>query len=145
MRSESENLKSIKSMQALERIWNRWRAVATATASVNVNDCSTKMRLYTVYYVSVNCSLYMFRVVTSPIIRSTCNCNYNIWHWSNRLCYLPLSWSSWNCSSGLLDHDQQRSNHHAPTVKPEAPSAVVRSWRCAGRRPKHVEPHINVK
>jgi hypothetical protein len=26
--------------------------------------------------------LYMFRVVTQPIIRSTYNCNY-IWHWSN--------------------------------------------------------------
>jgi hypothetical protein len=25
----------------------------------------------------------------------------------------------------LPDHDQQRSNRHAPTVKPEAPSAVV--------------------
>ena len=25
------------------------------------------------------------------------------------------------------DHDQQRSNHHAPTVKPEAANAVVRS------------------
>jgi hypothetical protein len=25
------------------------------------------------------------------------------------------------------DHDQQRSNRHAPTVKPEASSAVVRS------------------
>jgi len=37
----------------------------------------------------------MFRVVTPPIIRSTYNCNYSIWHWSNRLCYLPLSWSSW--------------------------------------------------
>jgi hypothetical protein len=27
--------------------------------------------------------LYMFRVVTPPIIRSTYNSNYNIWHWSN--------------------------------------------------------------
>jgi len=27
----------------------------------------------------------------------------------------------------LPEHDQQRSNRHAPTVKPEAPSAVVRS------------------
>jgi len=27
----------------------------------------------------------------------------------------------------LADHDQQRSNCHAPTVRPEAPSAVVRS------------------
>jgi len=27
--------------------------------------------------------LYIFRVVTPPIIRSTYNCNYSIWHWSN--------------------------------------------------------------
>jgi hypothetical protein len=27
--------------------------------------------------------LYMFRVVTPPIIRSTYNCNYSIWYWSN--------------------------------------------------------------
>jgi len=27
----------------------------------------------------------------------------------------------------LPDHDQQRSNRHSPTVKPEAPIAVVRS------------------
>ena len=39
--------------------------------------------------------LYMFRVVTPPIIRNTYNCNYGIWHWSNRLCYLPLRWRSW--------------------------------------------------
>jgi hypothetical protein len=30
-------------------------------------------------------------------------------------------------SRGLADHDQQRSNRHAPTVKLEASSAVVRS------------------
>ena len=41
--------------------------------------------------------LYMFRVVIPPIIRSKYNCNYSIWHWSNRLCYLPLWWS-WNCA-----------------------------------------------
>ena len=40
--------------------------------------------------------LYMFRVVTPPIIRSTYDCNHNIWHWSNCLCYLLLSRSSWN-------------------------------------------------
>jgi len=28
---------------------------------------------------------------------------------------------------GLADHDQQRSNRHAPTVELEAPSAFVRS------------------
>jgi hypothetical protein len=37
-------------------------------------------------------------VVNPLIIRSIYNCNYSIWHWSNRLCYLPLLWSSWNNS-----------------------------------------------
>ena len=42
--------------------------------------------------------LYMFRVVSPPIIRSTHNCIYSIWYLSNRSCYLPLLWKSWNCS-----------------------------------------------
>ena len=37
------------------------------------------------------------------------------------------------------------SNRFSPTVKPEAPSTVVRSWWWTGRCPKHSEPHINVK
>ena len=37
----------------------------------------------TVYCISVNCSLDLFRVVTPSIIRSTYDCNYSIWHWSN--------------------------------------------------------------
>ena len=32
--------------------------------------------------------LYMFRVVSPPIIRSAYNCIYNIWYLSNRNCYL---------------------------------------------------------
>ena len=43
------------------------------------------------------------------------------------------------------DHDQQRCYRHAPKVKPEAPSAAVSSWWWAEMRPKHVEPHMNVK
>jgi len=45
----------------------------------------------------------------------------------------------------MPDHDQQRCYCHAPTVKPEAANAVVSTWRWARKRPKHVEPHINVK
>ena len=33
----------------------------------------------------------------------------------------------------------------APTVKLEAANAVVSSWWWAWRRPKHAEPHVNVK
>jgi len=55
---------------------------------------SNKMQRYTVYFV---CKLlYMFRVVLSPIIRSTNNCIYSIWYLSHRYCYLPLSWKGWN-------------------------------------------------
>jgi len=51
----------------------------------------------TIYSLLYFCKLlYMFRVVTPHIIRSTYNCNYSIWLWSNRLCYLPLWWRSWN-------------------------------------------------
>jgi hypothetical protein len=35
--------------------------------------------------------LYMFRVVTPPIIRSEYNFIYSIWYLSYRYCYLPLS------------------------------------------------------
>ena len=52
----------------------------------------------TIYSLLYFCKLlYMFRSVTPPIIRSTYNCNHNIWHCSNRRCYLPLLWSS--CST----------------------------------------------
>jgi hypothetical protein len=40
--------------------------------------------------------LYMFRVVSPPIIRSTHNCIYSIWYLLNRYCYLSLLWLSWN-------------------------------------------------
>ena len=49
--------------------------------------------------------LYTFRVVSPPIIRSTYNFIYSIWHLSNRNCYLSLSWRSWNCkqaNSGIV-------------------------------------------
>ena len=49
--------------------------------------------------------LYMFRVVSPPIIRSTHNCIYGIWYLLNRYCYLPLLWMSWNwfeCDVGIV-------------------------------------------
>jgi len=56
----------------------------------------------TIYSLIYFCKLlYTLRVVTPPIIRSTFNCNYIIWHWPNRPCYLPLPWSSWNIEKSL--------------------------------------------
>ena len=54
---------------------------------------SNKMQRYTLYFWKL---LYMFRVVSPPIIRSTYNCVSSIWYLSKRDCYLPLSWKSWN-------------------------------------------------
>ena len=39
--------------------------------------CNTKQ---SIYYSAI--SLYMFRVPTTPNIRSTQNCNYSLWYWS---------------------------------------------------------------
>jgi hypothetical protein len=94
----------------------------------------------TIYsFISVNCSLYMFRVVTPPIIRSTYNCNHSIWHWSNRLCYRPLSWSSWN---GVAVPAAPRQWKVAETVWPVTNDVIKiicapdDGWSC---NPKHVE------
>jgi len=62
------------------------------------------MQRYTVYFIWK--LLYMFRVVPPPTIRNACNCIYSIWYLSDRYCYLPLSWKSWNwfeCAVGGVD------------------------------------------
>ena len=43
------------------------------------------------------------------------------------------------------DHDQQHGYYHAPTVKPEAATAVVELLMMGRRCLKHVELYINVK
>ena len=51
---------------------------------------------------------------------------FTVGEWRLERCW---SWSGgWSVvGRGPPDHDQQRSNRHAPTVKSEVPSAVVRS------------------
>jgi hypothetical protein len=69
------------------------------TSGFSVNNCPTRCDCIRLLYF---CKLlYMFRVVTPPIIRNTYNCNCSIWYWSNRLCYLLLWWRSWNGRDGL--------------------------------------------
>ena len=52
-----------------------------------MNHCqllSNKMRLYTVYYISANCST-CFGWYLHPSSGAHVNFNYSIWHWSNRI------------------------------------------------------------
>ena len=72
---------------------------------------SDTMQHYTVYFIWK--LLYMFPVVTPPIIRSAYNCIYSIWYLSHRYCYLPLSWKSWNwieCAGGWHTPPTAHSN-----------------------------------
>jgi len=84
--------------------------------------------------------LNMFRAPLCPS-SGAYNCTRSLWfyHWSMAVGTLLVV--IWQVNYNLPDHDQQGSNRHAPTVKPEAPSEVVRSWWWAERCLKHGEPH----
>jgi len=57
-----------------------------------INGCPTRCNTKQSIYYSAS-SLYMFQVSTTPIIRSTQNCNYSLRYWSYFLCsYLPPTW-----------------------------------------------------
>ena len=47
----------------------------------------------TVFYISANCSK-CFGCYLHPSSGAHVDCNYSIWHWSNRICYRSLSWRS---------------------------------------------------
>jgi hypothetical protein len=62
--------------------------------------------------------LYMFRVVSPPIIRSAYNYVFSIWYLSHRYCYLPLSKKSWNrseCAVGGVRYNNLRHTQHTQT------------------------------
>ena len=63
------------------------------------------MRLYTVLLYFCR-QLYMFRMIPHPSSGARVNCNYSIWHWSIRICYLPLTWRSRNSVPTRWDYIQ---------------------------------------
>ena len=54
---------------------------------IYINNCPTRCNTKQSIYCSAS-SLYMFRVSTTPIIRSTQNFNYSLW-------YSKLTWPRW--------------------------------------------------
>jgi len=88
--------------------------------TIQINQ-PTRCNSFTSLLLDVYVWLKMFRAPLRPssgAYKST----RRLWfyHWSVAVgAFLVVVWP---------DLDQQRSNSHAPTVKPKAPSAVVRSW-----------------
>jgi hypothetical protein len=109
-----------------------WKEQDLARIQINQpTRCNNFASLLLDVYVWLN----MFRAPLRPS-SGAYNCTRSLWfyRWSGVVgALLFVVWSG------------QTTTNNAPTVKPEAHSAVVRSWWWAERRPKHVEPHINIK
>ena len=116
-----------------------WRSPVRASP-YDTNKSTNKTQLFSSsLLLEVHMWLNMFRASPRPS-SGAYNCTRTVWFylWKETAGEL-LSWY------GLPDHDQQRSSRFLPKVEPEGPSAVVCSWWWARRRPKHVEPHMNVE
>jgi len=60
------------------------------------NNCPTRCK--NIQFIYICKLLYMFRMVSPPIIRSSYHCTYSIWHYWDRYCYLSWTWLDGNCS-----------------------------------------------
>ena len=69
---------------------------------INVSNCPTRCNYIQFHYISANSST-CFGWYPHPSSGTHVNCNYSIWHWLNRICYRPLSWSSSSNSSTIAD------------------------------------------
>jgi len=58
------------------------------------NNCPTRCNTKQCIYYSAS-SLYMFRVSTAPIIRSTLNCTYCLRYWSATSLQIKILWRTW--------------------------------------------------
>ena len=65
---------------------------------ISVNNCPTRCDCIQFYYISANSST-CFGWYPRPSSGAHANCNYNIWHWLNHICYSPLTWRSQNSDS----------------------------------------------
>jgi len=78
--------------------WNRdwvfffffFLRISSVSHKTRVSNYPT--RCNNIHFIYICKLLYMFRVVSPPIIRASYHCIYSIWHFWDRYCY--LSWTS---------------------------------------------------
>ena len=89
--------------------------------TIHINE-PTRCNSYISLLLDVYVRLSMFRAPLRPS-SGAYNCTRSLWfyHWSVAVGALLVV--VWQVS--LPDHNQQHCYHHAPTVQPEAPSAVL--------------------
>ena len=72
--------------------------------------------------------------VSGGIIRSANNCIYSIWYLSDRYCYLPLSWKSWNwfeCAVDGVRHPQHtQTSSNSSTIAADSSNGVTNTRCC---------------
>ena len=86
----SDNLQWTRWCKSASRLYRRLDKI-----SIIVQQDAT---IYSFIIFSVDSST-CFGWYRHPSSGAHSNCNYNIWYWSNRICYCPLIWRSQNCSS----------------------------------------------
>ena len=77
---------------------------------INVSNCPMRCDYIRFYYISAE-SNTCFGWYPHPSSGAHSNCNYNIWHCSNRICYRLLSWRSRNDFSTTAEGSKHRSNN----------------------------------
>jgi len=118
--------KICRAVSRSNKLRNFWRSQVHAS-SYNSNKSNNEMELFFAsLLLDVHMWLNMFRASPRPSSGA-----YN--------CTRSLCFYLWKETAGT------GSSRFLPKVEPEAPSAVVCSWCWAGRRPKHVEPHMNAE
>ena len=114
--------KSLNSKTKVTKIWSYH--LQKYVSSFNVNKCPTRCNYTQLYFI---CKLlYIFRVVSPPIISSINNCFYSIWYWST--------------VAALADELRLSLNSSAIATVPDAVDIIACApddgWR---GHPKHVE------
>ena len=110
---------------------------------INVHNCPTRCDYIQFYYISADSSTF-FGWYPHPSSGAHSNYNYNIWHWSNRIFYRPLTWRSRmrllseTCRAVCRNIIKLYIVATCWTIIDINPSSIVRNWVILGNTSKYI-------